>query len=505
MGASVNVGDDSEQRAGDDAIGEIQEVDWLANVVEVDPTQDHFPRETAMPEVGQQPLADMESGTEHRSRPVRDPSRSTDHRSGGRIRQIGSQTVNRYQQLPSWVLLPQLFLAAGWGRAGVAHALSRRWWTGEEILDFLATETELQVGPYHHVLTWIVEPFPALTAVVVGLTELVIAVLLAANYRVKLALVAAAFLNVQFILAGVVNPSIFYLVASLGIAIWRLETAASPETISRLIRVCLPLGLGASLLLAPSVRTIEPETAIEDPALVLIFLIALSATSLWWANRRTASASDTPTALIGDDRVGSQPRGTPIPMARLAVTAVAAVATLVAGFGVSAEVGARQGEAGPNQAVARSESSELGSLGRPYAFGQDVTLSYNDLETGTLRQWQVQVMDALLLNGDRLGLASPTADSRLAMARIQLRYPVWEGRTADLTFNALDQSGHSIPAIREGCGERAPLPPQGFESTTGAIEGWVCWWVSATDLRSLLLAVEAEPADGIVYMSLGRD
>lgn len=420
-----------------------------------------------------------------------------------KIRKTGLRAVNRYQKLPSWALLPQVFLAAGWGRAAVAHALSRRWWNGEEILEFLETDTELHVGLYGPVLRWIVEPFPVATAVVVVLAELFIAILLIANYRIKAALTIAAFLNVQFMLAGVVNPSIFYLVVSLGIAIWRLETLASPETVTRLTRVGLRLAFGASLFLAPSVRTIEPEAAIEDPALVLIFFIALSAASLWWVRHRMALAGETLAALTGDDRRDSEPRKRPISLAWLAAAAVATVAILAIGFVEFGEGEVQEVEAGPEPAGPGLQSTDLGSLHHPYAVGQDVTLSYNDLETGALRQWQVRVVDALLLNGDRLGLTPPTDDSRLAMARVALSFPALDGPEVDLKFSILDQSDKPIPERTEGCGERTPLLPEDLDtSTSGRTEGWVCWWVSATDLRSLLVAIEAEPADGIVYLSL---
>ncbi|MGB5755309.1 MAG: hypothetical protein WBM50_00210 [Acidimicrobiales bacterium] len=483
------MGNESEQPGSAGSIDEHQFVDWLANVVEIDAPDDDG---TVAP--GHRSV---------RSSPPGEPNESAGYRSAGRLRQIGLRARNRYQHLPGWVLLPQIFLAAGWARAGVAHAMSRRWWNGEEILEFLALDTDLRVGLYRHVLTGIVEPFPAVTAAVVGLTELVIAILLAANVRVKSALVAAAFLNVQFMLAGVVNPSIFYLVAGLGIAIWLLETTASPETISRLTRVGIGLGAVASLLLAPSIRTIEPETAIEDPALVLIFFIALSVASLWWVNQRTALAGDTPAALAGEDHgPAGRSRESPVSMMWLSVTAVATVAIVVTGLVVVANQDAKEGVAG-----AGSDAAELGSLGRPYAFGQGVTLSYDDLETGIQREWQVQVVDAVLQDGAELGLASPRAERRLAMARIQLRYPGWEGRRADLRFNAFDKSGRAFPANREGCGaQRAPLPPEGRALTTsGEAQGWLCWWVSAADLESLLLGVEAEPADGVVYLSLGRE
>ena len=488
------MGNDSEQRGGAGSIDEHQFVDWLANVVEIDAPHDHG---TVAP--GRRSL---------RSSPPGETNEPAKHRSGGRIRQIGLRARNRYQHLPSWVLLPQIFLAAGWARAGVAHALSRRWWNGEEILEFLALDTELRVGLYRHVLTGIVEPFPAVTAAVVGLAELIIAILLAANYRVKGALAAAAFLNVQFMLAGVVNPSIFYLVAGLGIAIWRLETMASPETISRLTRVGIGLGSVTTLLLAPSVRTIEPETAIEDPALVLIFFTALSVASLWWVNQRTALAGDTPAnAVTGGDHGRAGRSGQwPVSMVWLSAAAMATLAIVVAGLVVAGER-AGQDEAGPDQAGAGSAAAELGSFARPYAFGQGVTLTYDDLETGIPREWQIQVADAVLQDGAELGLASPRTERRLAMAKIQLRYPGREGRTADLRFRAFDESGRAFPASREGCGvQRAPLPPQGSDLTTsGEAEGWVCWWVLGADLRSVLLGVEAEPADGVVYLSLGRE
>lgn len=200
---------------------------------------------------------------------------------------------HNYQKLPGWIVLPQLFLAAGWGRAGLAHSLSSEWWNGRELLDFVATETERRVRGYQYVLTGIVEPFPSAVATAIALAELLIGVMLLLNHRASVALGLGAFLNLQFMLAGVVNPSVFYLVAAMGIVIWRLETVGDPVTIARLSRKGPMVAVVCAGLLAPSVETVKPDHAMEDPALVLIFVAALATGAVLWVDHRIGLANRT--------------------------------------------------------------------------------------------------------------------------------------------------------------------------------------------------------------------
>ena len=194
----------------------------------------------------------------------------------------------RYRGIPAAVLLPQLFLGFGWLRAAVAHGVSPGWWTGDEILRFVDIDTSAAIEVYEPFLAHVVRPLPALTAAIVLLIELLVGVMLVANVRPLSAVFVGAFLNLQFILAGIVNPSTFYLVISLVVVLWRMERTVSLSTSRRLARTVGMVAGVLTLLLVPFITDPSPAHAIEDPAIVLIFLSLLFAVATWWTSHRIA-------------------------------------------------------------------------------------------------------------------------------------------------------------------------------------------------------------------------
>jgi thiosulfate dehydrogenase [quinone] large subunit len=194
----------------------------------------------------------------------------------------------RFGAMPAWVLLPQLFLASGWLRAGIANAVTAGWWDGAGVRTFLAEETDLAVPFYEPVLA-LVESLAVPVAVVVCVAELVIAALLLLDRWPLAALAAGAFLNVQFVVAGVVNPSAFYLVIAMVVVLWHLDHGGSAATYRVAARAAVAAAVVATLTLAPFVSTLRPAEVIRDPALVLVFLSALFAVAVAWARRQSAA------------------------------------------------------------------------------------------------------------------------------------------------------------------------------------------------------------------------
>lgn len=194
----------------------------------------------------------------------------------------------RYRGVPAAVLLPQLFLAFGWLRAAVAHGLDGAWWSGDEVLRFVAFDTAAAIGIYEPFLSHVVTPLPAITAVIVLCIEVVVGVMLVLNVRPLTAIMLGAFLNLQFIMAGEVNPSTFYLVIALVVVLWRLERTVSLSTSRLLARRVAIAAAVATVLLLPFITSPSPDQVIEDPAIVLIFLSLLVATSTWWTSHRIA-------------------------------------------------------------------------------------------------------------------------------------------------------------------------------------------------------------------------
>ena len=405
-------------------------VDWFANVVQTD-AESATPA-TVRDGTGPAPEEPLQANTESTA--------------------IG-QWLEGYQRLPSWILIPQIVLAVGWALATLTNIFQADWWSGQAIRDFVATETGLRVNVYQHVLTGLVEPLPAVTAIVVAAIQIAIVVMLVFNYRVMVALSLAAFLNVQFILAGVVNPSVFYLVAALGIAIWRIETSANAETLQRLSDFTIMSGLVAVAFLAPGVRTLQPEGVLDDPALVLIFLAFLAMVAMWWVNRRVALAEQTLARLTDPDGYYHNARfSEPRPSFRgIGVSVVAAAAILVVGFTL---VNDSEPISATEEVQAVATDSAFGSFDTPYPFGLDVTLSYNDLEFGQSREWRVQVIESAL-DDDSPIQSDPITDGNLARARIRLTYvgDSGTGPIGDMRFEAVGLTGNVYPAKTEGCGE----------------------------------------------------
>ena len=211
-----------------------------------------------------------------------------------KIVSVPRDALQRFSRLPPWVLLGQLFLGIGWLRAGIAHGVSGTWWSGDELLAFVADRRPQALPIYGHFLDGIVGELPTGFAAVVLLTELAVGVALLANVRSLEALTVGCFLNLHFIAAGQVNPSIFYLIISLSVIGWSVEANLATERIRSLARTTTIVGSVAAVVLLPAVQTLAPASVIEDPASVLILLTMLVVAALWtsYLRRRRPSSAD---------------------------------------------------------------------------------------------------------------------------------------------------------------------------------------------------------------------
>jgi thiosulfate dehydrogenase [quinone] large subunit len=187
-----------------------------------------------------------------------------------------------FGEMPPWVLLPQLFLAAGWLRAGIANATTGGWWSGAGVREFIAVDTGHAVDVYAPFLTHVVEPLAVAVAITVCVAEVAVGSLLVLNRWTVGTLLSGAFLNLHFMLAGAVNPSAFYLVIAMVIVLWRVESGDGAVRRSIARRTATAAAV-TTVGLTPFVTTVRPAQVIEDPAIVLIFLSLLLATTTRWA------------------------------------------------------------------------------------------------------------------------------------------------------------------------------------------------------------------------------
>lgn len=181
----------------------------------------------------------------------------------------------------------------------MVHTFDSAWWSGAQIRSFVAFDTSASIGFYRPFLNHVVLSLPTITALVVVAIQIIVGAFLLTNYKPLLAVLLGAFLNLQFIMAGAVNPSTFYLVMALVVVLWRMERESSLNASRRLSRA---VGIAAgvtTILMLPFIASLSPDRAIDDPALVLIFISLLFATATWWTTHRIASTDQL--RLIGFD------------------------------------------------------------------------------------------------------------------------------------------------------------------------------------------------------------
>lgn len=140
-----------------------------------------------------------------------------------------------------------------------------------------------------------------------------------------------------------------------------------------------------------------------------------------------------------------------------------------------------------------------GSLASPYPLGQNVEVFYDD--GGIERRWNVQVIEPVRATGDQARSGGEAG----AAARIRVRYTdgTEPGPLSQLHFSVIDGSGTRHPPDPGRCGsETGHLDLQLALAPGEAGEGLVCWAAPASQVANLVLAVEAEPAQGVAYLAL---
>ncbi|MEM9515576.1 MAG: hypothetical protein AAGA42_12035 [Actinomycetota bacterium] len=198
------------------------------------------------------------------------------------LRRERAPSPRRSRPIAAVILPLQLFLAAGWFRAGVEKVIDPAWWRGDTLLGFLDEQGADMVPFFVWFTDNAVAPIPAVVAFVVAEIQLAIAICLLSNRLVRPALWAAIVLNVTFTLAGAVNPSAFYLVMQVTILLALSRPVGLTIALRRAALWCI---VGATML--PFVRTVHPADVIDDPASMLAFVAVLAAVGTLAPHRGT--------------------------------------------------------------------------------------------------------------------------------------------------------------------------------------------------------------------------
>lgn len=176
---------------------------------------------------------------------------------------------------PPWALLIRLFFALGWLRAATEKLADPHWWSGAGILDFLDEHADATLDWYAPFIDWIVVAHLDVIVLAVVVLQVGSGLSLLTGRALRLGLAAGIFLNLNFVAAGAVNPSAFYIVAQGALSFWLIEARPSPAS-----RRTLMGGVGVVVLLgllsAPFVATLRPDDVIDDPAVMFLTFAALA-------------------------------------------------------------------------------------------------------------------------------------------------------------------------------------------------------------------------------------
>ncbi|MBV7339736.1 DoxX family membrane protein [Chloroflexi bacterium TSY] len=214
---------------------------------------------------------------------------------------ISTYINDQFQQSNAYLLPVRLFLGLGWLRAGVEKIIEPSWHNGDALIAFLQQQLAADAVYFPFYQTLIVHlflPNAAILAWIILIGELLAGLAIITGTLTNLALLGGLFMNVNFVLAGVVNPSAFYIViqsmllcsnagttlggdALLSKRIRSVFVVAQPEfkPQERIFEkwcflILAILSAVAALSVIPFIRDYSPHS-VDDPAMLLFILSGL--------------------------------------------------------------------------------------------------------------------------------------------------------------------------------------------------------------------------------------
>lgn len=202
--------------------------------------------------------------------------------------------AERVLGLPAWVLLIQIFIGLGWVRAAVEKLIDVAWWNGFDLTIFLAAQSSRTLGWYTPFADNVVAPNVVWFAAIVVVLQLAVGVSLLSGRAVGIGLMIGMFMNLNFLAAGSVNPSVFYLISQGAVALWLAEKALPGKRVPLALSVIAVMGYILAAMSLPLIRTLHPARVIEDPAIMMVLMGLLAVVGCEMAHRRIKDGEGLP-------------------------------------------------------------------------------------------------------------------------------------------------------------------------------------------------------------------
>jgi len=178
--------------------------------------------------------------------------------------------AERFDDRPSWIILIETFIGLGWIRAGVEKIIASDWWDQTVIDTFVETHADLTIPWYRPFLDHIIMPLAPVLVVAIVIAQLGAGLSIVLARSLHVGIFIGMTLNLNFILIGAVNPSIFYLMLQAVIALWLFENRRITDLGISYLKWIIGLALVLVVACAPFIATIDPAHVVEDPAMILV-------------------------------------------------------------------------------------------------------------------------------------------------------------------------------------------------------------------------------------------
>jgi len=198
---------------------------------------------------------------------------------------VRTAVASRFEAMPAWFAITQIFIGLGWLRAATEKLITASWWTGADLRTFVAEHDGLGMPMYQGFIDNVVLPYAGENSLFVMALQFVVGLSLLSGRLIGPALATGMFMNLNFVAAGAVDPSVFYLLSQGGLLLWLAERSRRRTTNTALDATWFG-GIALAAVSVPSIGTLHPADVIYDPSVILATVGAMAAVGTWLCRQR---------------------------------------------------------------------------------------------------------------------------------------------------------------------------------------------------------------------------
>ena len=197
-----------------------------------------------------------------------------------------ARRATRIEGTPAWVLFIRLFIGIGWLRAVAEKVIEPAWRDGTEIIAFVDGYSVWTLGWYRPIVDNLVVPNVRIVLVLLIAGQIFAAATLLSGRLLKYGIGVGILMNLNFLVAGSVDPNVFYLLAQGAIAFWIAESGPASKWRLRSLSIVAIAIYVLAMISIPSITTLHPTRVLIDPAMMFVFLGLAAIVACDQAHRR---------------------------------------------------------------------------------------------------------------------------------------------------------------------------------------------------------------------------